>query len=390
MKISKNFVIGLLSLLVADIVANLLSFGFGIWNQWIGWSFVAILVVLFLLIFRKHKVGFIRFLAWTLPILFILTVLYLNFLPFGFHKDYSITIGADGSVVSSSSQIYLQDMKGKMITNLSDVYTYGQVNVIVKPKAVLRNATVNISIINSNSSNVYLAKTNFSVENNNWDYFWDFTKGIPSPLTGTAKYDKEKGCVYFNGSLNQTLSYPNSSDMFEDGSFVVYAKWRPEDAQGKAQQIIGHYNWELWQNNDSLRFMIGRLDNKTGSMPSISFPVNESFFDETHEAIAVYKSDKGGFGYMEFYVDNQFVGRKTISNSSIWAEYNGNKDLNMGWSPHNYGNNSYFTGCIYSGRFDYENISHLTVYSFDSSNKTIQIPVLGNGMPQEIKLTVDQ
>lgn len=392
MKVSRNFVKYFLGLILAVLILNIIVLILGIWNGAYGILLLAVVLVLFFLIFRKHKAGFIRFLAWTLPILFILGVLYVNFMPFGFHKEYSLVINQDGSITSSSSGIMLQDLKGKIISNLSDVYTYGQVNVVVKPRAVLRNAVVNITIVNSNQSNVYLAKTDFNVSKNKWDYFWDFSKYIPDTFYGNAKYKKNSSCAYFNASNKETLAYVDSSDMFEGDSFVVYAQWRPENSTGVNQQIIGHYNWELWQNNNSVKFMIGRLENKTGSMPSVIYSINQiTFFNRTHSAIAVYKVDsKAGAGYMELYVDGNFSGRKILSNQTIWADYNGNKDLTLGWSPHSYGNNSYYTGCIYKAGFDYTTLKYFKQDSFNSSNKLVQIPILGNGKPQEIKITIDQ
>ncbi|MEI7718976.1 MAG: hypothetical protein WCI72_03845 [archaeon] len=182
MRISSSFVIIFLLSFLVVVIGNIAALSLNFYSSWMGYLFGVMFVGLFLLIFRKHKSGSIRLLAWVLPIIFILAVLYINFLPFGFQKDYTITIAEDGSVLSSSSQVWLQDLKGKKITNLTNVYDYGQINVVVKPRAVLRNATVNVSIINSNTSNIYLAKTNFNVSNNKWDYSWDFTKEIPNPF----------------------------------------------------------------------------------------------------------------------------------------------------------------------------------------------------------------
>ena len=387
MKISSNFVIVFLLAFLVVIIGNIAALSLNFYQSWMGYLLGALFVVLFFLIFRKHKVGFIRILAWVLPIIFILVVLYINFLPFGFQKDYTITIAQDGSVLSSSSQVWLQDLKENKITNLTDVYDYGQINVVIKPRAVLGNATVNVSIINSNISNVYLAKTSFDVHKNKWDYSWNFTKKMPSSLDGTVKYDKDEGCVYFNGSLNQTLSYYKSEDMFENGSFIVYAEWKPEDVNGTNQQIMGHYNWELWQSNDSVRFMVGRLDNKNGTLPSISYPVNASFFNKSHNALAVYFADKKkGLGYIELFVDGNFLGRKTISNQTIWADYNGERSLTFGKSGH--GVSTYYTGCVYQTGFDYGKVSYVKNDSFNSNSNSIQIPILGDGRPQEIKISV--
>ncbi len=385
MKVSRNFVKVFLGLFLIVIVGNIVGAVLGVWNQWYGWAFLALLVTLFFLIFRKHKVGFIKFLAWTLPVLLILAVLYVNFPIFGFEKEYSIQVLEDGSVVSSSSQVWFEDSKGKKISNLSDVYSLGTFNLVVEPKVVLTGANVSISI---NGTDVYLAELNFSVEDHDWDYFWDFTQGIPEPLEGTAKFREDLGCVYFNGSNNETLFYPNSSDMFEDGSFVVYVAWMPEDDFGMNQQLIGHYNWELWNHNSSVRFMVGRLENKNGSMPTIAKPTNSSFFNEKHNALAVYKADKNGFGFTDLFVDSEYISRQRLNNETLYLDYNWDRDLTFGWSPHNYGNNSYFTGCIYKAGFDFSTLNYVSSKTFKAEDRTIKIPIVGTGTLSEIKIEV--
>ncbi|MBP7708294.1 hypothetical protein KA107_01300 [Candidatus Pacearchaeota archaeon] len=328
---------------------------------------------------RLHPVlfHFLHILAWAIPIAIILFVFYVNYLPFGYHAEYTIQVMDDGSVKSNSPYVYFEDLKGKRIKNLSDIYSLGAFNLVVKPKVVLKGANVSVSI---NGTDVYLAELNFSVENNTWDYFWDFTTGIPSPLNGTANYDSEKGCVYFNGSNNETLYYPNSSDMFENDSFIVYVKWKPEDMNGSNQQIIGHYNWELWQSANFVRFMVGRLGDINGSMPSISYNANESFFNQTHSAIAIYSSDENNSkGYIELWIDDLFVGRKNILNQTIWEDYNEDKNLGDGWSPHNYRNNSYFTGCLYETGFRFKGANYLLFDNFKAKTNKEVISLIGNG-----------
>lgn len=386
MKVSRNFVKVFLTLFLIVISANIIGAVLGVWNQWYGWTFLALLVTLFFLIFRKHKVGFIKFLAWTLPVLLILAVLYVNFPIFGFEKEYSIQVLEDGSVVSSSSQVWFEDSKGKKISNLSDVYSLGAFNLVVEPKVVLTGANVSISI---NGTEVYFAKTDFDPETHDWDYFWDFTQGIPEPLQGTAKFREDLGCVYFNGSNNETLFYPNSSDMFENDSFIVYAKWKPEDFKGRNQQIIGHYNWEIWNHNSSVRFMVGRLEDSKGRMSSIFKSIDSSFFEESHSALAVYKADsKNGLGFTDLFVDSEHVGRQLLRNETIWLDYNGNRDLSFGWSSHNYGNNSYFSGCIYNVGFDFSTLNYVSSKTFKAEDRTIKIPIVGTGTLSEIKIEV--
>lgn len=385
MKVSKNFVKVFLALFLVVIVGNIIGAVLGVWNQWYGWSFLGLLVVLFFLIFRKNKVGFIKVLAWALPVLLILAVLYVNFPIFGFEKEYSIQVLEDGSVVASSGLIYFEDSKGKKISNLSDVYSLGAFNLVVEPKVVLRNAVVNASI---SGEDVYFAKTDFDPLNHNWDYFWDFTQGIPSPLQGNAKFREDLGCVYFNGSNNETLFYPNSSDMFENDSFVVYVEWMPEDSFGVNQQLIGHFNWEVWNHNTTIRFMTGRLENSNGGMPVISKQIDENFFNETHSVIAVYKADKKGFGFTDLFIDSEYISRQRLTNETIWKDYNADKNLSFGFSPHNYGKNDYFTGCIYQAGFDFTELSYLDEIEFQSEDKKIVIPIVGTGNLTEIKVEV--
>jgi hypothetical protein len=385
MKISRGFVRGFLIALFVIVLANVISLVLGRWNIYYLLVFSGFLIGLFFLMFRKNQKGSIRVLAWTLPVLFILLILYINFLPFGFQKEYTMTIGYDGSVVSSSPQMYLQDMMGNKITNLAGVYNYSFVSLVLKPRFILKNAMVNASVI---GDNIYFAKTNFSAGNNSWDYLWNFSKSVPDSLVGNAKYNNKTGCVYFNGSNNETLYYPSSSGVFETGSFIFYAKWKPENMNKTAQQIVGHSNWELWQNNNSVEFMIVRLENKSANISSIYYKIDKSFFNKTHEALVVYRGDKTGSGYIELFVDGNFSGRKSIGNKNIWMEYNGEGNLTFGKSS--YVNSSYYDGCIYQVGFDYGKMSYLRDLDFISEDRYLSIPIVGNGSLNEIKLRVEK
>jgi len=243
MKITQKFVKWFLMILLVIIIINVLSLIFGFYQIWMAYVLLILLAGLFFLIFRKNKAGAIKFLAWLIPILLILGVLYINFLPFGYSKDYAIKIDENGDVLSNSHNVYLQDMNGTKIKKLTNFYDYGPINLIIKSKVVLKNVSVNISI---EGNEFYLPYSKEDLNKSNWDYVWDFSKGIPKSLDGTAKYNKAKACAYFDSSKNQTLSYSDSSDMFENQSFIVYAEWMPDNQTGTNQQIIGHYNWELW------------------------------------------------------------------------------------------------------------------------------------------------
>jgi len=316
-------------------------------------------------------------------------------MPFGYSKEYSLKVDSNGVVHSDSSSLFLQDSNNKTITTLADLYSLGQINVVLKPRMLVRNAnaTVNVS-----GNDVYINKLDFKALNldkedkgNSWSYFWDFSKEIPEDLDGSANYNKENSCAYFNASNNETLYYPKSRDMFEDNSFVVYAEWMPEDQTGTNQQIIGHYNWELWQKKNSVMFMVGRLVDKNGSMPSIEYKIDETnFFNKKHSAIAIYVADENtSNGYIELWVDNQLVGRQKIGNQTIWQDYNGNNVLSFGKSGHSPGV-EYYTGCIYRAGFNYGKPDYIQEESFITSERKMIVPISGTGKLGEIKISLNQ
>ena len=41
----------------------------------------------------------------------------------------------------------------------------------------------------------------------------------------------------------------STSEMFENGQLSIYAEWLPTDAENDFQEVVGHYNWELLQEN---------------------------------------------------------------------------------------------------------------------------------------------
>ncbi len=180
--------------------------------------------------------------------------------------------------------------------------------------------------------------------------------------------DTKDDSIVLDGSTR--LVMPNTADKFEDGPFTVYAEWTPEKAEN-GQQIIGHYNWEIWQNENAVYFRVGRMSSSTGPAYSISYNVNEAFFNKPHTLLAVYSpvstatssachSREGGNpvvieesicqqpttnGYIELFVDGVFAGREYFANETIYKDYGDNKvDLTIGLSKH--GGANYLQGKI--------------------------------------------
>jgi hypothetical protein len=195
----------------------------------------------------------------------------------------------------------------------------------------------------------------------------------------------EKGCLYFDGNTRLTLQ--NSSDKFETGPFAVYVEWKPEVANN-SQQIIGHGNWELWQNEKNVQFMVGRMYNN-GPMYSIYYPVSEDFFNNKHSLLAIYNPSQNG--YIELYVDEIYAGKKEFGNETIWKDYGGN-DLTLGWTPHNYGNSPYYEGSICNAKFVYQKIEppQTKEINFINNKEIIRILMMGSGELRKVKIKVKE
>lgn len=298
----------------------------------------------------KDASFWLKFAAYALPGAFLLYVLYWNFLPFGYDKTFVINVGAPGD---TSGEFHLESSKDLSEPKVAaDGTTYRELNGIAyatfEPKAVLRNATLSVSVEGDGVS-LIPPHIDFDPTSVNWNYVWDFSKEIPEKgLVSSAIYDANQKAAYFDG-LSQ-IKVSQSANKFEEGPFTVYAEWMPQDSEDNAQQIVGHYNWELWQNATSVEFRAGRMNDAEGPAYSIKYPIvnPDAFFNQKHTVLAVY--NPGENGYIELYVDGNFVDRKYIGVDTLWKDYGANKfSLSFGKSEH--GIAKYFLGYIYNVQF---------------------------------------
>ena len=284
------------------------------------------------------------FFAFAIPIAILLFAFYINYLPFGYSENYELTIDSEGIISPLSNEIYITNSIGRRILSLPDGIN-GQVNLIVEPKVVLNNAIVNISI--NGDEGVYIGSSlKMNLSELTWDYEWKFSEGIPEYLEGTAEYNGELGCVYFDAIKEQTLYLPGSSRMFESGPMSIYVKWMPSKTSeflGDYQRLVGHYNWEIYQGLGEIKFKIGRMNNVTGRFYEINYPIGEKiWFESEHELLAIYWPDvSDNNGHIELFVDNNFVERIDFGEDIIYTGYNSENDLGFGWSPHSYGKNPF-------------------------------------------------
>jgi len=289
----------------------------------------------------KDPIFWVHFSAYAIPLAFLLYVLYMNFLPFGYSKTFTLDVGGPND--TKVSEFYLEpspNLSERKVASNGAPYRElnGTANVIFKPNAILKNAVVNVSVEGDDVS-IISPIVNLDPLTIKWDYSWDFTKEVPKDLkSNTFIFD---GATYFNGK-DTRLELPNSASKFESGPFTIYAEWEPRDSEHNTQQIVGHYNWELWQNKDSVEFRVGRMNNAQGNAYSIKYPIDADFFNTKHTAVAIYNPSKNG--YINLYVDDNLAGRTYFNSDKIWNEY-GNQNITFGKSNH--GVAAYFKGNLY-------------------------------------------
>ena len=332
---------------------------------------------------------FLIFLAFAIPIAILLYGLYVNYLPFGWEKSYELKIDNEGIISPLSKEVYITDTNGRRLLSLPEG-VQGQINVVIEPPAVLKNATAEIQI---EGNNVYLGtELEKDISEVRWNYDWDFSGGLPADLIGNTGHSISDKCARFDATKEQTLSFPNSQNLFESGPMTIYLKWKPSETSqilGNYQQLVGHYNWEIWQGSENMQFRVGRMNNAEGPSYSTSYKITPDFFEKEHELLAIYSPDANEKGYIELFVDGKFAQRTPIGKDIIYKDYNSNKNLNFGWTPHNYEKYPHFDGCLYEAKIaNYAVKENIVSGKVQSSDSKITIPIVGNGDLNSVKITV--
>lgn len=186
----------------------------------------------------------------------------------------------------------------------------------------------------------------------------DFSKDTPD-FFNTKPLLREGG-AYFNGQFR--LYYPNTEASFETDPMAVYIEYKPLDKVNRYQQIIGHFNWEIWQYPDRVQLRVGRMDNEFGPVHVLDISHDESFFDEKHQLLFIYAP--GDDGFIELMIDNTSV-KKGIGSQRLYRDY-GDFPLSIGLSKH--GSTNYFKGFIYKLKIVKNPIIHSEVIPQDANN----------------------
>ncbi|MDD4354234.1 MAG: hypothetical protein PHN56_07320, partial [Candidatus Nanoarchaeia archaeon] len=202
----------------------------------------------------------------------------------------------------------------------------------------------------------------------------------------TIEEDQQE-CLYLDGKTKLTL--PNSQNKFETGPFAVYVEYKPE-ITNDTQEIIGHYNWEILQDKTKIRFVVGKMDNKTGPSYTLTYNINKDFFNRTHSILGIYNptQEVNESGYIVLFVDGKFAGKKEFKNERIWTDYNGVQNLSLG----KYGKYPYYHGSICNAKFVYKKIKpkETKEMQFISNNETIRIPIIGNGFLKKVEIKIEK
>lgn len=287
----------------------------------------------------------ITLLAYSIPLTFLVYVLYINHLPFGYNETFTLNVGTRDDT-DSRNNLYLEPS-----TNLSEPQfslnfsLFRELNgiayLVFTPPVALENAEITVKV-EGDGIKIIPPVIDFNPDSIEWDYAWDFTQNkTPEELglTGSAfPFDRT---MHFDGTNH--LELPDSSAKFEDEPFSVYVEWIPQDSENNGQQIVGHFDWELWQNSNSVEFRIGRMTDENGPAYYIKHEIGPDFFTRKHSALAVYNPSDSG--YINLYVDGHHAGRKYFGTEKIWKEY-GNQNMSLGWTLHNSRKNPHFTGGI--------------------------------------------
>lgn len=176
-----------------------------------------------------NKKGFVKFLAYALPLMLLLAVLYLIYMPFGYSDSRIINVGRESDtkgsfyLEESSSLGSRQMLEGNYFRGID-----GVVYAVYKPNVILNNASVFISLEGENVSFVSMPPVNFI-----WDYDFDFNKmEVNAPhsvyerfLNGTEienpDFSRPFGIlIEWHASLSETL-IQGDLILLQDSKYVI-------------------------------------------------------------------------------------------------------------------------------------------------------------------------
>lgn len=131
----------------------------------------------------------------------------------------------------------------------------------------------------------------------------------------------------------------NTADNFTNQSFIVQVEYKNTDANRSNQEIIGHYDWELYSDEGDLFLRMGRMNTKQGDF----LELRTEHTNNTWEKAAFYYTPQDS---LKLFKEGVLKGVYFIGNDTIYDQYNKNRSLTMGKAYH--GSAMYYEGEIRS------------------------------------------
>ncbi len=334
--------------------------------------------------FLKNPIFWAKFLGYAIPLAVLGYVLYQNYLPFGYDKTFTINVGSEND--TQVGEFYLEPSITLSERKIAPDGTHyrelnGLATAVFKPNTILKDATITVETTDPGVS-LIPPTIDFDPAQTTWDYSWNFTTSVPAGMKNTKAFVFDNA-TYFDGSAR--LELPKTNNSFETSTFSVYAEWMPTDSENDSQQIVGHYNWELSQNKNSVSFQAGRMNDSKGPTYKIHSFVDKDFFNKKHSALAIY--NPGDNGYIELYVDGKFADREYFGTSTIWVDY-GKNNLTLGKNGHS--SSKFFKGALYTVQTAPKSVltnqSKINFYIFEEI--TLNIPIIASSNTTFHKLLI--
>ncbi len=314
-------------------------------------------------------------------------IYYVNFLPFGLNTHNELIFGKENDTLGVFKLLPSSAWGSRDVEQSGTTYRTieGSAQITYQPKYVLTKSKISLTIEGDDVA-AYTDTVPFNPELfNKWQHNWDLSTRIPTEFKGnTYLFD---GCTYFDGK--SIMYYENTKDLFESGTFSLYVEWQPNEVLDY-QQIVGHFNWELFQSKNFVIFQVGKMAGTTSTtFYSIRAPIDQTFFNKKHKILIQYKPDSTN-GYIEMFLDDKFVERRNIGSARIDPQY-GDNNLTFGWSSHNYQQNPRFKGCLYRVAYSQDlAITPTKELSYTSNTPEALFNIVGKGKIYKASITVEK
>lgn len=233
---------------------------------------------------KKSKILII--LAWTIPILVFLIILYFNFLPFGFQKTLTIDVG---ELDDDKGIFYLEENPDlgsrQLIEGQSFRYLEGSAFAVYTPKQVFKDATIEATIEGQDVS--FLVPPD--IEKLNWDYVWDYN-AISQDFV--LQGSEQESYSLFTGAPAQEIEEAINIDPQKE--FAIEIDWYAKEA---TQLLEG----DIYLAQTLTEIILEYQQTK------IVYSLPDFFIGENQNILIVSKDN-----YLYLYVNKEYIDKKLL------------------------------------------------------------------------------